>query len=88
MASAHAGDSIKLLFGGNGHSRADFGGVRTGDAGRVAVYWKGEKEREIVDVAEYTEENKVQENGFSEESFAYPEDEGVVSPPELQDKGN
>ncbi|KAH9862406.1 hypothetical protein J1614_011061 [Plenodomus biglobosus] len=88
MATAGAGETIKLMFGGNGHSRGDMGGVKTGDAGRVAVYWKGEKESEIVDVNEFTEEHKVQENGFAEESFAYPEDKSVVSPPQLQDKGN
>lgn len=88
MAAARAGSSIKLMFGGNGHSRGDMGGGETGDAGRVAVYWKGEKDSEIEDVKELTEEHKVQENGFAEESFSFPEDKSVVSPPELKDKGN
>jgi hypothetical protein len=52
MATAHAGGSIKLMFGGNGHSRGNFGGVNTGDPGKVSVYWAGQKEREIVDVKE------------------------------------
>jgi hypothetical protein len=52
MATAAAGSSIKLMFGGNGHSRGNFGGVNTGDPGKVSVYWAGEKEKEIVDVKE------------------------------------
>ena len=89
MATASAGTSIKLMFGGNGHSRGDFGGVQTGDAGYVAVYWKGRVEQEIVDISELTDENKLQENGFAEESFSFPDDKSVVSPRQgLQDKGN
>jgi hypothetical protein len=40
------------MFGGNGHSRGNFGSVNTGDPGKVSVYWAGEKEKEIVDVKE------------------------------------
>jgi hypothetical protein len=88
MATAAAGSSITLLFGGNGHSRGNFGGVEKGDPGKVSVYWAGSKEKEIVDVKELTEENLVQRNGFSEESFAYPADTKVTAPPQLHDKGN
>jgi hypothetical protein len=88
MATAKAGASIKLMFGGNGHSRgANAGGE--GDAGRVAVYWAGKAETELVDVEELTNETLVQENGFSEESFAFPEDKKVWKPEQgLVDKGN
>lgn len=47
MGTSRAGSSIKIMFGGNGHSRGDFGGVKTGDPGRVAIYWAGAVEREI-----------------------------------------
>ncbi|KAL1798914.1 hypothetical protein ACET3X_002951 [Alternaria dauci] len=92
MATASAGSSITLMFGGNGHSRGNFGGVEMGDPGKVSVYWAGSKETEIVDVKELTEENIVQRNGFSEESFAYPLDTKVTAPgwgpKDLHDKGN
>jgi hypothetical protein len=52
MATAHAGSSIKLMFGGNGHSRGNFGGVNTGDPGKASLYWAGETEKEIADVKE------------------------------------
>jgi len=53
MATARAGSSIRLMFGGNGHSRGDFGGVqRKSGPGRVGVFWKGGVEREIVLVGE------------------------------------
>lgn len=88
MATASAGGSIKLMFGGNGHSRgANAGGH--GDAGRVAVYWAGKAETELVDVKELNSETLVQENGFSEESFGFPKDMNVQSPEQgLVDKGN
>lgn len=88
MATAKAGASIKLMFGGNGHSRgANAGGE--GDAGRVSVYWAGKAETELVDVEELTKETLVQENGFGEESFAFPEDTKVWKPDQgLVDKGN
>ncbi|KAB2109434.1 hypothetical protein AG0111_0g399 [Alternaria gaisen] len=92
MVTASAGSSITLMFGGNGHSRGNFGGVEMGDPGKVSVYWAGSKEKEIVDVKELTEVNLMQRNGFSEESFAYPLDKKVTAPwwgPEdLHDKGN
>jgi hypothetical protein len=76
------------MFGGNGHSRgANAGG--DGDAGRVGVYWAGKPETEIADMKELNEMNLVQENGFSEESFAFPADMSVRSPAQgLVDKGN
>jgi hypothetical protein len=88
MATAAAGSSLRLMFGGNGHSRGapmD----KTGDPGKVSVYWAGEKEREIVDVKEFTPEYLVQENGFSDESFAFPADMNIKSSGQgLIDKGN
>jgi hypothetical protein len=84
MATATPGGSLRLMFGGNGHARGSNVG---GDPGVVTVYWKGEPEAEIIDISEFTEENKLQEGGFSAESFAYPA--GAMSPTEgLQDKGN
>jgi hypothetical protein len=91
MATAVAGSSITLMFGGNGHSRGNFGGVEKGDPGQVSVYWAGSKEKEIVHVKELTEGNLLQRNGFSEESFAFPLDDKVTAPPPgggLKDKGN
>lgn len=88
MATAAAGSSIKLMFGGNGHSRgANAGGQ--GEPGTVSVYWAGKKETEITDMKELNNETLVQENGFSEESFAFPEDKAVWMPQQgLVDKGN
>jgi hypothetical protein len=91
MATASAGSDIKLMFGGNGHSRGNFGGVNTGDPGKVSVYWAGGPEKEIVDIKELTFNILLQENGFSDESYAWPEDMRVTDPgpyPLLRDKGN
>ena len=84
MATAKAGESLRLMFGGNGHSRGFSVG---GTPGTVSVYWKGKPEAEITDVKEFTAANKIQSNGFSDESFSYPAN--VKTPPEgLVDKGN
>jgi hypothetical protein len=88
MATAKPGSNITLLFGGNGHSRGDFGGQRTGDAGTVSVYWGGVPAKELLHVEDLNQHTLVQRNGFSEESFSWPEDKSVVSPPQLKDKGN
>jgi hypothetical protein len=88
MATAQAGSNITLMFGGNGHSRGDFGGERTGDAGTVSVYWGGMPEKELLDVQDLNQDTLVQTNGFAEESFSWPANKSVVSPPELKDKGN
>ncbi|KAF2866012.1 hypothetical protein BDV95DRAFT_599381 [Massariosphaeria phaeospora] len=85
-AQAKAGSTIRLMFGGNGHAR---GASVGGDPGYVTVYTKGEPESDITDLSEFTDENKLQSNGFSAESFAYPADPNVKSPTQgLQDKGN
>ena len=87
MAKTKAGGSIKLMFGGNGHSRGS--NVDGGDPGKVVVYWKGKKEAEIEDIKEFTSKNKLKEAGFAEEAFIWPEDPNVKSPTEgLLDKGN
>ncbi|EDU43639.1 predicted protein [Pyrenophora tritici-repentis Pt-1C-BFP] len=88
MATARAGGSIKLMFGGNGHSRGDFGGVQKSGPGMVRVYWKGGVEREIVRVRELTKKNLLQENGFAEESYVWPPDKNVTKAPAMKDKGN
>lgn len=87
MATSTPGGELKLLFGGNGHSRGDNAGGN-GDPGRVAVYWKREPEAETEYISEFTEENRLCEAGFSDESFAYPADRSVTAPPALHDKGN
>jgi hypothetical protein len=46
-------------------------------------------ETDLVDVDELTPETLVQENGFSDESFAYPADTDVQTPKQgLHNKGN
>jgi hypothetical protein len=87
MAKAKAGGSIKLMFGGNGHSRGS--NVDGGEPGKVVVYWKGGKEKEIEDVKEFNDENKLAEAGFADEAFIWPEDPNVKSPADgMLDKGN
>jgi hypothetical protein len=47
------------------------------------------REREIVDVKEFTSEYLVQEDGFSDESFSFPADMNIMSSGQgLIDKGN
>jgi hypothetical protein len=88
MATAAAGSNITPMFGGNGHSRgANAGG--NGNARCVGVYWAGKPETGILHVKELDEMNSVQENGFSEESLAFPADMSVRSPAKgLADKEN
>jgi hypothetical protein len=60
-----------------------------GDAGTVAVYWKGKPETEITDISEFTSANLLQTAGFAADSFSYPADPKVISPIDgLVDKGN
>jgi hypothetical protein len=88
MATASAGRSIKLMFGGNGHSRGNNAGGK-GDPGRVGVYWGGAPERELVYLKDLNKKNLLKEAGFSDESFAYPADKNVWTPDlGLVDKGN
>jgi hypothetical protein len=87
MATASAGSSIKLMYGGNGHSRGANAGGK-GNPGRVSVYWGGGPGKELADISDLNEKTLLQEAGFSDESFAYPEDQNVWMPPQLQDKGN
>lgn len=93
MKTAAPGDTIRLFFGGNGHTR----GFNTGGTvnpnpdgpGTVSVYWKGSPEQEIVDISEFTTANLLQSNGFAEESFSYPADPSIKTPDQgLVDKGN
>lgn len=88
MATATAGGSIKLMFGGNGHSRGYNAGGQ-GEPGKASIYWAGEKEKELIDISELTPDTLVQENGFSDESFAFPADMKIWTPElGLFDKGN
>lgn len=88
MATTTPGGSIKLMFGGNGHSRgANVDG--SGGAGTVAVYWKGSKEKEIEDIKELNKENRLKEIGFADEAFIWPEDNNIKTPDQgMLDKGN
>jgi len=63
MATAAAGSSIKLMFGGYGHSRRNNAGNEH-DGGKVALYWAGEPEKELVDISKLTAETLVQEGSF------------------------
>jgi hypothetical protein len=86
MASVAPGSSIRLRFGGNGHTRGYNVG---GSPGTVAVYWKGAPEQEITDISEFTAANKLQEAGFSDDCFSYPADPNIKTPQQgLVDKGN
>jgi hypothetical protein len=88
MATASAGSSIKLMYGGNGHSRGANAGGK-GDPGRVGVYWGGGPERELADLRDLNKKTLLQEAGFSDESFAYPENPDIWRPEQgLVDKGN
>lgn len=88
MAESVAGGQIKLMFGGNGHSRgANVDG--SGEAGTVAVYWKGGQEREIEYIEELTSANLLKRIGFAQEAFIWPEAERVSQPSQgMLDKGN
>lgn len=88
MAQSTPDGSIRLMFGGNGHSRgANVDG--SGSAGTVAVYWKGGKEQEIEYSEELTERNKLKEIGFAEEAFVWPADKTVTTSIQgMLDKGN
>lgn len=86
MASAKAGEKLRLMFGGNGHAR---GAGVGGNPGTVTVYWKGKPNTEITSVKEFTAANKLQSNGFSEDSFSYPANPAIKDPTQgLVDKGN
>jgi hypothetical protein len=92
MATATPGSSVRLMFGGNGHSRGAPLAIASGNPGIVAVYWAGEPETEIADVNDLTANNLVQEDGFNDEndeSFSFPTDMNVRTPSQgLVDKGN
>jgi hypothetical protein len=89
MATATPGSSIKLMFGGNGHSRGAPFATTSRNPGAVSVHWAGEPETEILDVEELTADNLVQEDGFCDESFNSPIDMNVRTPLQgLVDKGN
>jgi hypothetical protein len=90
MVSAAPGDMIRLRFGGNGHTRGyNVGGQPGPNSGTVTVYWKGQPEDEIVDISEFTSNNTLQSQGFSDNSFSYPADPSIKTPDQgLVDKGN
>jgi hypothetical protein len=81
---------IRLRFGGNGHTLGfNTGGINPPNPGTVTIYWKGAPEQEITDVSEFTANNTLQSQGFSDNSFSYPADPNVKMPTQgLVDKGN
>ena len=86
MAHAASGDSIKLRFSDNRHSRGD---NVSGDSGTVTVYWKDASEQEIIDVSEFIEQNKLASGGFIADAFNYSSNESIKSPIQgLVDKDN
>lgn len=88
MATVSPGGTIKLRYGGNGHTRGATAG-KNNDPGRVSVYWAGKKETEINTIDEFTDANRIAQAGFSDESFSYPADPSIISPTQgLIDKGN
>jgi len=86
MATAAPGSSIRLRYGGNGHTR---GANVGGNPGIVSVFWKGAPEAEIQYVSELTKHNLLHRQGFADDSFSYPADPNVKTPDAgLVDKGN
>ena len=85
IATVKPGGSIKLQFGGNGHTNG--GNVPTipGEpkAGRVIVYWKGEPRKAIEKVDEFNDKNKLHSADFAGDSFSYKAKDGM-----FVDKGN
>ncbi|KAK0723496.1 hypothetical protein B0T26DRAFT_675060 [Lasiosphaeria miniovina] len=88
IATAKAGGTITLRYGGNGHSRGK-GANGNGDPGNVQVFWAGKKETELKTLDDLTDKTRIAKAGFSDESFALPADKSVVDPDfGLIDKGN
>lgn len=57
MTTARPGDSLRMRFWGNGHSRWDIGSPLHRDPGLVRVYWAGQKEVELTHKDNLTEAN-------------------------------
>ncbi|KAI7785707.1 hypothetical protein LA080_006273 [Diaporthe eres] len=88
MATVSPGGTIKLRFGGNGHTRGTTAGANN-DPGQVSVYWAGAKETEIQTIDEFTDANRIAQAGFADDSFSYPADPSIISATQgLVDKGN
>lgn len=88
MATASAGETIKLRYGGNGHTRGATAGANN-DPGLVSVYWAGAAETEISTIDEFVDANRIGQAGFAADSFSYPADTSIISPAQgLVDKGN
>lgn len=56
-ATAKPGDSLMMTMWGNGHVRGDWGLPKDTDPGLVRIYWRGQKEAEIIHKDELTELN-------------------------------
>lgn len=57
MTTAKPGDSLRMRFWGNGHTRWDIGSPNHRDPGLVRVYWAGQKEVELTYKDNLTEAN-------------------------------
>lgn len=88
MATVSPGGTIKLRYGGNGHTRGMTAGANN-DPGQVSVYWAGAAETEIQTIDEFTDANRIAQAGFADDSFSYPADPSIISAAQgLVDKGN
>lgn len=65
MAKVKPGETIKLRYWGNGHSRFNQGSPLNRDPGLVRVYWAGKKEVEIKSAGELTDNRIIAEGNFS-----------------------
>lgn len=65
VAQVKPGETIKLRFWGNGHSRFNQGSPLNRDPGLVRVYWAGQKETELKSVKDLTKDRIIAEGNFS-----------------------
>jgi hypothetical protein len=73
MTTAKPGQTIRLRFWGNGHSRWDIGSPNHRDPGLVRLYWGGGKERELKLKSDLTEANWIRgaQGNFSGDAITY-----------------
>jgi len=82
-ATAKPGETLKIRHWGNGHSMYNKGSPLHRDPGLVRVYWAGQKEQEIVNVADLTGDKIIAEGNFSANAII-AETEGT----QIFEKGN
>jgi len=86
MATAKPGETIKLRFWGNGHSRFSQGSPLNRDPGEVRVYWAGKKETEIKMAKDLTDNRIIAKGNFSSPDAVILTD--PVDRMRLHEKGN